>query len=119
MDTERRHSLRLEAFCLVKLQSAEHGISYCVARNVSEGGIFLEVRQPLPLGATLRLWFLTPDGRARISAIGEVKNHYYLHYNARRKPRALTGMGVRFLTFEDPAEAMPTFLAPRQEMLRH
>lgn len=104
MITDRRLSLRFETFCLVKVQSNEHGVAHCVARNVSEGGIFLETRNTLPLGTAMRIWFYAPDGTPRISALGEVKRHYCFHYMENEQPRALTGMGVRFLRFEDRSE---------------
>lgn len=106
MTTDRRNSIRFDAFCIVKVQSREHGISHCVARNVSEGGVFLETRDTLPLGTALRVWFYAQDGSPRISAIGEVKRHYCLHYMNGDRPQSLTGMGVKFMQFEDRSDEL-------------
>jgi Tfp pilus assembly protein PilZ len=72
-----------------------------VARNISEGGIFLETYDPLPLGAQVRVHFEIPDSAGEVVAVGEVKNHYYLNYHQNGAPRSLMGMGVRFLHFEE------------------
>jgi hypothetical protein len=106
MTADRRNSIRFDAFCIVQVQSSEHGISHCVARNVSEGGVFLETRETLPLGTAIRVWFFAQDGAPRISAIGEVKRHYCLHYMRDDKPQSLTGMGVTFLEFEDRSDEL-------------
>jgi hypothetical protein len=107
MTRDRRESLRFETCCLVKVQSAEHGISHCVVRNLSEGGVFLETHSsPLPIGAAVRIMFedqSDPQG-TRLAALGEVKNHYFIHYGQDRVTRAITGMGVRFIRFEDRSD---------------
>lgn len=109
MSSERRHTLRFETFCLVEIQSPERGASVCVARNVSEGGIFLQTDDPLPLGTPIRVCFSSTDqGGSRISALGEVKNHYFLQYNVNRSPCTLNGMGVRFIKFEHQPGRQPS-----------
>lgn len=122
MNSERRQSLRFETCVLVRVQSTEHGITHCVARDVSAGGIFLEMREPLPLGAAVRVWFENPgeDG-ASISAVGEVKNHYFLQYGDAdtQTPRSLTGMGVRFVKFEEPCDDTLPVRSYRQDATLH
>jgi len=73
----------------------------CVARNVSAGGIFLETIEPLPLGAHVRVCFPVPDGSGEIVAIGEVKNHYFMNYSQGGETKSLSGMAVRFSSFEE------------------
>ena len=73
---------------VVRLESLLFGEIYCVARNVSAGGIFLELPDPLPLGAAVRVCFPVPDGSGDVVATGEVKNHYFINYTqARHQPR--------------------------------
>ncbi|MBK6848661.1 MAG: PilZ domain-containing protein [Proteobacteria bacterium] len=117
--TDRRHSLRMDAFALVRVETEEHGAGHFVARNVSEDGIFLETRDPLPLGSALRIWFTSPDSRTRVCARGEVKNHYHLHFGQQRQPRALTGMGVRFTGFEDPLASIGALVPRRRDAVGH
>ena len=94
-EREQRAHLRFDKMFTVRVESLLFGEIYCVARNISAGGIFLELRDPLPLGATVRVCFLVPDGS------GEVKNHYFVNFTQQGVTRALSGMAVRFTSFEN------------------
>jgi hypothetical protein len=100
VDTEKRRHLRFDQMFAVALDSPMHGSMTCVARNISEGGMFLETRDPLPLGSAVRVHFAMPNGDGEIVANAEVKNHYFLNFNDSEGPRAISGMGVRFVSFE-------------------
>ena len=97
---QRREHLRFDKVFMVRLESALFGDVACVARNVSAGGIFLEMADPLPLGARVRVCFPVPDGSGEVVAIGEVKNHYFINYVQNRVSMAVAGMAVRFTSFE-------------------
>jgi len=85
----------------VRIESLLFGECSCVARNVSAGGIFVELADPLPLGATVRVCFPVPDGSGEVVATGEVKNHYFINYTQGGTSRAVAGMAVRFTSFEN------------------
>ncbi len=97
---EKRSTLRLDKVFHVLIESPHFGFMNCVARNISTGGLFLETRMPLPLGSPLRVYFAFPNGTEGISALGEVKNHYFLNYASGEGPATITGMGVRFTQFD-------------------
>lgn len=97
---QRRQHLRFDKVFAVRVESLLFGELTCVARNVSAGGIFLELADPLPLGSTVRVCFLVPDGSAEVVALGEVKNHYFINYVQDGVSRAVAGMAVRFTSFE-------------------
>ena len=97
---EQRAHLRFDKMFVVRLESLLFGEIYCVARNVSAGGIFLELPDPLPLGAAVRVCFPVPDGSGDVVATGEVKNHYFINYTKEGINRSVTGMAVRFTDFE-------------------
>lgn len=97
---QRREHLRLDKVFAVRVESLLFGDLTCVARNVSAGGIFLEVSEPLPLGATIRVCFPVPDGSGEVVAVGEVKNHYFINYVHDGENKAVSGMAVRFTSFE-------------------
>jgi hypothetical protein len=101
---DRRSWTRLDKVFPVLVESNIFGFMNCVARNISPGGIFLETREPLPLGTPLRIYFSLPYGTGGIAATGEVKNHYYLNFGTDKGPCSVTGMGVRFTSFEDNGE---------------
>jgi hypothetical protein len=98
---EQRAHLRFDKMFTVRLESLLFGEIYCVARNVSAGGIFLELPDPLPLGATVRVCFPVPDGSGEVVATGEVKNHYFINFTQHGVSRAVSGMAVRFTSFEN------------------
>lgn len=97
---QRREHLRFDKVFTVRVESLLFGDMVCVARNVSAGGIFLELNDPLPLGATLRVCFPVPDGSGEVVAVGEVKNHYFINYSQNGVSKAVAGMAVRFTSFE-------------------
>jgi hypothetical protein len=101
---EKREHLRFDKVFPVRVESILFGDIGCVARNVSAGGIFLETRDPLPLGSRVRVCFLTPDETTEIVALGEVKNHYFLNYSQNGSARVVSGMAVRFVGFEQSGQ---------------
>ncbi len=99
--TEQRQHLRFDKAFPVRVESILFGDMPCVARNVSAGGIFLETREPLPLGARVRVCFPIPFGDGEVVALGEVKNHYFINYSQHGENKAISGMAVRFSSFEE------------------
>jgi len=97
---ERRATARLDKVFPVWLEG-ERGAGMGVARNISEGGMFVETRVPHPLGAQVRVTF--PSASGDMTAVSEVR--YVCHLMGRladdaRSCAAVHGMGVRFLYFE-------------------
>ena len=102
---EKRRSLRFDKAFAVALRSEAFGEISAIARNVSTGGMMVEVREPLPLGTQVQVFFSLPDSHARVSARGEVKNHYFLNFSdGKGGVRALMGMGLRFSSFESDSD---------------
>jgi PilZ domain len=97
---ERRHAARLDKVFRVYLEG-ERGMGLGIARNISEGGMFVETRAPQPIGSQVRITF--PADKGEMACLAEVR--YVCHLLGRtpaseRGPLALRGMGVRFLYFE-------------------
>ena len=101
---EKRQHLRFDKVFPVRVESVLFGELPGVARNVSAGGIFIEMRDPLPLGARVRISFLNPEETAEIVAVGEVKNHYFVNYVQGGATRSISGMAVRFEGFENESQ---------------
>jgi len=101
---EKRQHLRFDKVFPVRVESVLFGELPGVARNVSAGGIFIEMRDPLPLGARVRISFLNPEETAEIVAVGEVKNHYFVNYVQSGATRSISGMAVRFEGFENESQ---------------
>lgn len=101
---ERRAASRLDKVFPVYLEG-DRGGALGVARNISTGGLFVETRAPQPIGSQVRITF--PADGGDMTAIGEVRYVCHLLASAGvegRGPRALRGMGVRFIYFEAGVE---------------
>jgi hypothetical protein len=101
--SERRTGPRLDKVFRVYLEG-ERGMGLGIARNISEGGMFVETRTPQPIGSQVRITF--PSEAGEMNAVAEVR--YVCHLiggtpGSVRGPLALRGMGVRFLYFEADA----------------
>jgi hypothetical protein len=96
---ERRSNPRLDKVFPVYLEG-DRGGGMGVARNISEGGMFVETREPQPLGSQVRVTF--PSQTGDMTAVAEVR--YVCHLLGRSTAGvlhgAIRGMGVRFLYFE-------------------
>jgi len=101
---EQRAHLRFDKAFPVRVESILFGEFHCVARNISEGGIFLETRDVLPLAAHIRVCFLTPDETGEVIALGIVRNHYFINFSHKGREDAVTGMGIRFTGFDQEGE---------------
>jgi hypothetical protein len=101
---ERRTGPRLDKVFRVYLDG-DGGCGLGIARNISEGGMFVETRSPQPIGTQVRITF--PSDAGEMVAIAEVR--YVCHLLGRGSrpgsgPLAMRGMGVRFLFFEAGAQ---------------
>src|SRR5262245_8044645 len=101
---DKRRTLRFDKVFPVSISSPTFGECNGIARNISAGGMFVELPEPLPLGSPIRVHFAMPDSPGEIVARGEVKGHYFVNFVDGSGPRAVTGMGVRFVGFDEGAE---------------
>lgn len=101
---DKRRTLRFDKVFPVAISSPDFGECNGIARNISEGGMFVELPDPLPLGSPIRIHFSMPDSLGEIVARGEVKGHYFVNYADGGGPRSMTGMGVRFIDFDEGDE---------------
>jgi hypothetical protein len=85
----------------VMLESVR-GIANGVGRNISAEGMFVETRDPLPMGTQVRVIFGSRDSGTEISAIAEVRFQCFLNYSGDGgEQEGMRGMGVRFVKFEE------------------
>ena len=99
--SDRRAAPRLDKAFPVFIEG-QRGGALGVARNISQGGMFVETRDPEPLGSQVRITFGGRDGE--MTAVAEVR--YVCHLLGRvagagSRAGAVRGMGVRFLYFDD------------------
>jgi Tfp pilus assembly protein PilZ len=98
-DYERRGNSRFNKVFSVYLSGA-WGNAFGIARNISEGGMFIETLDPYPLGSQLRITFSFPGNEMEMTALGEVVHICFMNRSAGGSPRKLLlGMGVHFISF--------------------
>lgn len=104
---DQRIHVRFDKLFPVVVGSELYGDSPAIARNISAGGMLVEMAFPLPLGSAVTVHFTCPrpDGDAdEIVARAEVKHHYCLNYVMTRgdgEPAVMRAIGLRFVEFED------------------
>ena len=96
---ENRCHLRFSKAFPVVVVSELYGDTPAVARNISSGGMFVEMADPLPLGSVVTISFRAAGG-GDLSVRGEVKHHYCFNYGGPDgEPALARGIGLRFLEF--------------------
>ena len=105
---EKRIHTRFDKAFLVVIGSELYGDSFAVARNVSAGGILVEMSYAPPLGTVVTVHFqhAREDGELdEIVARAEVKHHHYLNFSADGDEAASArAIGLRFIEFVDLGE---------------
>jgi hypothetical protein len=121
---EKRIHTRFDKAFLVVIGSELYGDSFAIARNVSSGGILVEMTYAPPLGTIVTVHFqlhrdadkpeteqdgLTPGrGIDEIIARAEVKHHHYLNFLGGNDAASTRAIGLRFLDFIDAGEPIAT-----------
>src|SRR5215471_918378 len=80
---EQRIHMRFDKLFPVLVGSEVFGDTMAVARNISAGGMLVEMPEPLPLGSVVSVHFLCTrfDGQTdELIARAEVKHHYCLNF---------------------------------------
>lgn len=88
--------------------SGPQGVTNGVGRNISEGGMFVETREPYAIGTEVRITFSAPELQTELTAVADVRFQCYLNFAGTGGDReGLRGMGVRFRAFEGD-DTMPS-----------
>ena len=107
----KRLHTRFDKAFLVVIGSELYGDSFAVARNLSAGGILVEMCYAPPLGSMVTVHFQyvrDAEQTDEIVARAEVKHHYYLNFGRNEDAASTRAIGLRFLEFVDlPARVSP------------
>ncbi|MDF1562294.1 MAG: PilZ domain-containing protein [Deltaproteobacteria bacterium] len=96
---ERRYTPRFDKAFPVFL-SGDRGVTYGVARNVSEGGMYVELADAEPLGSSVTVTFAWPGSNAEMSVEAEVRYTAAINFGGEGEGlRAICGVGLRFVRF--------------------
>ena len=106
---EKRVHMRFDKAFLVVIGSELYGEAVAIARNVSAGGILVEMSYAPPLGTVVTVHFQhlrSDDLVDEIVARAEVKHHHYLNFSGSGEAAASRAIGLRFLEFIDLGDAI-------------
>jgi hypothetical protein len=113
--SERRKSLRFDKVFTVFI-STQDGISRGIGRNISAAGLFVESREPVPLGGQVKVTFCGEDG-TEMTCLCEVRYQVALAYGRKEGGEGNSrGMGLRILAYE-VKEDRPLLLIDRERVL--
>lgn len=115
-EQDRRKASRFDKVFAVYL-TGDEGLARGIARNISDGGMFIETREPFPLGSQIWVTFSDEVTGAELSALAEVRYQCFLQYAGPPGKNALRGMGVRFVSF-DAHQADLGITGQRQAMMQ-
>ena len=105
---EKRIHTRFDKAFVVVIGSELYGDCHAIARNISAGGILVEMSYAPPLGTVVTVHFqlARPDDLLdEIVVRAEVKHHHYLNFGALGATATSTrAIGLRFLEFVDAGE---------------
>ena len=104
---EKRIHTRFDKAFPVMVGSETYGDSWAIARNVSAGGILVEMPYAPPLGTVVTVHFQHArdnDQLDEIVARAEVKHHHYLNFTGGNDAASARAIGLRFIEFVDPNE---------------
>ena len=104
---EKRIHSRFDKAFLVVIGSELYGDTTAIARNVSAGGILVEMSYAPPLGTVVTVHFQharADDLMDEIVARAEVKHHHYLNFTGGDEAASSRAIGMRFIEFLDPDE---------------
>ena len=105
--TEKRIHSRFDKAFLVVIGSELYGDSHAIARNVSAGGILVEMSYAPPLGTVVTVHFQHARGDDLFDEIvvrAEVKHHHYLNFTGSGEAASTRAIGLRFLEFVDAGD---------------
>ena len=113
--SDRRQNLRFDKIFTVYLTTTD-GMTRGIARNISARGLFVETREPVPLGGRVRVTFAGEDG-TELSCLCEVRYQVALSYGTKGGVEGNSrGMGLRILSYDARDEA-PLIWVDREKVL--
>ena len=111
--TDKRIHNRFDKAQLVQVCSDLYGDCYAIVRNISTGGMLIEMEYAPPMASVVTIHFLSPlrdsdndgvDGEIIVRA--EIKHHHYLNVSEAGEAVKVRAVGVRFIEFVEGPDAL-------------
>src|SRR5205807_5672359 len=81
----------------------DRGMAGGIGRNISDTGMFVETREPFPLGSRVKVTFTSPAGGAEMVLEGEVRYQCFINFTRSDAVRAgMRGIGLKFVSPKGP-----------------
>jgi hypothetical protein len=113
--SDRRRNLRFDKVFTVYLTTPD-GMTRGIARNISARGMFVETRDPVPIGARVKVTF-TGEDATEMTCLCEVRYQVALSYGQQDgREGSSRGMGLRIVAYETKDEH-PLLLVDRERVL--
>ena len=104
---EKRIHTRFDKAFLVVIGSELYGDSFAIGRNISGGGLLVEMTYAPPIGTVVTVHFQHAHSEERVDEIvarAEVKHHHYLNFSGSGEAASTRAIGMRVLEFVDANE---------------
>jgi len=113
--SDRRGHLRFDKVFTVYL-TTQDGVMRGVGRNISARGMFVEVKEAVPLGGRIKVTFSGEDG-TEMTCLCEVRYQVALSFGRKDgEPGHSRGVGLRIVAYETKEDA-PALLVARERVL--
>jgi Tfp pilus assembly protein PilZ len=84
----------------------DDGVAGGIGRNITDGGMFVETREPFPLGSRVKVTFFSPHGGAEMTLEGEIRYQCYINFARADATRAgMRGIGLKFVSAQSPEKS--------------
>jgi hypothetical protein len=102
----RRIPLSLDVAVPVVVRGPD-GVQRGLARNISEGGMLVEMEELPALGQRLEVTFAGINGSCSLTLFGEVRHHVGWQHSAQGSTQMMRGIGLRFIDGTAQSERLP------------
>lgn len=114
-DDDRRQHLRFDKVFTVYITTPE-GMTRGIGRNISARGVYVETREPMPLGGRLKVTFAGEDG-TEMTCLCEVRYQVAINYGRKGGIDGnIRGCGLRIVAYE-VKEEHPLLLVDRERVM--
>src|SRR5882762_11816007 len=77
----------------------DRGVAAGIGRNITQSGMFVETREPFPLGSRVRVTFTSPGRGPEMVLEGEVRYQCFINFTRADAVRAgMRGIGLKFVS---------------------
>jgi hypothetical protein len=110
---DKRVRMNLEVAVPILVRGPD-GLQRGLARNLSEGGMLIEMSELPAIGAQLEITITgihgSTDAPDSVTLTGEVRHHVGWQHVVRGQRRTMRGVGVRFIEKPAEPEALPAWV---------